>query len=190
MSPLQLLTAPGAAAIRVLLLSILVIATITDLRRRRIPNLLTFPAALLAFGVHAGYGGWRLGVASVLAYLLFFALGFLYYRTVAGKEIGAGDIKLLMTTSACIGFLPAAYVMFCSLVLVLLWLVLRWLVQGTARENFAQLYAWLGATVTPGAAKRHFRPVGMVDRTPHAPFMLAAALLCFYLERKGVLSLY
>jgi len=187
MSPFNLLAAPGFAVIRILLLIVLVIAAASDLHRRRIPNFLTFPTALAALIVHAVYGGVAALGASFLAFLAWFALGFLFYRTAAGKEIGGGDIKLIMAMSACIGFMPTAYIAFISLSLVLLWLLVRWIAQGTIRANLSGLYAWLGATATPGLEKAHFRPVGMVDRTPLGPFMLAAALLCFYLHTKGLL---
>jgi Flp pilus assembly protein protease CpaA len=178
---LNLLDAPAAAAVRLLLAAALLIATATDLHRRRIPNLLTLPTTLLAIVLHGVYGGPAAAAASLLAMLGWFGLGFLYYRTLAGQEIGAGDIKLVMAISACIGFVPAAYVTLLSLTLLLAWLFLRWLVQGTARTNFAGLFRWLYVTAMPGTQKAHFRPVGMVDKTPHAPFLLLSALLGYLL---------
>ena len=86
-----------------------------------------------------------------------------------------------MAIAACIGFVPAAYLTLISLTLLLAWLFLRWLVQGTARENFAGLFRWLYVTAMPGTQKAHFRPVGMVDKTPHAPFLLLSALLGYLL---------
>lgn len=176
----NLLDAPGAATVRVIFLVALAAATVTDLRQRRIPNLLTLPLALVAMVTHGIYGGIGAALASLLAFLSWFALGYIYYRSIAGREIGAGDIKLIMAMASCLGFMPAAYITFVSLVLLILWLFLRWLVQGTARANFAGLRAWLYSTATPGTERIHFRPVGMVDRTPHAPFMLLSALICYF----------
>ena len=186
MNPFDLSAAPAASAAAVVLLTMLVVATVTDLRRRRIPNIVTLPAALAAFIVHAAYGGvWGLA-CSLLAFLGWFVLGFLFYRMAAGRQIGGGDIKMVMATAACIGAMPAARLTFVSLVLVLLWLFLRWTAQRTLGANLVGLRAWLAATLTPGVEKVHFRPVGMVDRTPHAPFMLAAALLVYCLHRNGI----
>lgn len=185
---LNLLHAPGSAPIRTLLLAALLLATATDLHRRRIPNLITMPTALLAVVLHGVYGGFFAAAASLLSLLGWFGLGFFYYRTLAGKEIGAGDIKLVMATAACLGFLPAAYLICLSLALLLVWLFLRWVVQGTARINFGGLIRWLYISAMPGVEKAHFRPVGMVDRTPHAPFMLLSALLCSYLYQSGYLG--
>lgn len=186
MNPLDLSAAPAAPAIAIVLFAMLVVATITDLRRRRIPNLVTMPAALVAFIVHGAYGGGWGFASSLLAFLIWFVLGFLFYRMAAGKQIGGGDIKMVMATAACIGAMPAARVTFVSLLLVLFWLFLRWTAQRTLGANLAGLRAWLAATLTPGVEKVHFKPVGMIDRTPHAPFMLAAALLVEYLHRHGV----
>jgi Flp pilus assembly protein protease CpaA len=185
---LNLLQTPGAAPVRLLLLAALLLATATDLHRRRIPNLLTLPTALAAVVLHGAYGGLAAAGASLLSLLGWFGLGFFYYRTLAGKEIGAGDIKLVMALAAGLGFLPAAYVTCLSLALLLLWLFLRWFVQGTARANFTGLLRWIYVSALPGVEKVHFRPVGMVDQTPHAPFLLLSAVLCDYLYHAGHLG--
>jgi len=187
MNPLVLVTSPAQTPIRYLLLVALILATVVDLKRRRIPNLITFPTALFAFVLHGVYGGAAAVASSLLAFLMWFLFGFLFYRTVAGKEIGAGDIKLVMAISACVGFLPAAYMTFISLVLAIAFLFVRWVLQGTAPANFSLLYRWAAATATSGTEKAHFRPVGMEDKTPHAPFLLAAALLSYWLYQRGLL---
>ena len=186
MNPFDLSRAAGAPAATIVLLGMLLVATATDLHRQRIPNLLTLPAALVAFVVHGVYGGLPGLASSLLAFLIWFILGFFFYRMAAGKQIGGGDIKMVMATSACIGCLPAARVTFVSLLLVVLWLFVRWTAQRTLGANLSGLRSWLATTLTPGIEKTHFRPVGMVDRTPHAPFMLAASLLLIYLHRRGV----
>jgi prepilin peptidase CpaA len=90
----------GIDLIRVAVITIGVVACVTDLRTRRIPNLLTFGAALAGVAYHAitgGYtgmghsvGGWAVGV---LAFLLPFALG----------GLGAGDVKLIAALGAWLG---------------------------------------------------------------------------------------
>ena len=81
-------------------LSIGLIACVTDLRTRRIPNVLTFGAAALALVFHAIVGGlpgvqsaalgWLAGVA---VFLPFFMLG----------GMGGGDVKLLAALGAWMG---------------------------------------------------------------------------------------
>ena len=81
-------------------IAVAVVAAVWDLKTRRIPNILTFGAALGAIVVHAylsglaGAGwavaGWFVGVAF---FLPFFALG----------GMGAGDVKLLAALGAWLG---------------------------------------------------------------------------------------
>jgi prepilin peptidase CpaA len=84
-----------------------IVAAAWDLRTRRIPNVLTFGAALVAVLLH-GYleglnglslalAGWVVGLA---LFLPFFALG----------GLGAGDVKLLAAVGACLGPLAAVWV--------------------------------------------------------------------------------
>lgn len=81
------------------------IACATDLALRRIPNVLTFGAAIAALvygavhggeaGLVAAVGGW---IAGVLIFLPLFVLG----------GMGAGDVKLLAAIGAWLG-LPAVF---------------------------------------------------------------------------------
>jgi prepilin peptidase CpaA len=76
------------------------VACVTDVQTRRIPNVLTFGAAAAAVAVHTlaggvgglgtSVGGWLLGAA---LFLPFFALG----------GMGAGDVKLLAALGAWLG---------------------------------------------------------------------------------------
>jgi prepilin peptidase CpaA len=81
-------------------LVVALIAVVFDLRTRRIPNELTFGAALLAFAyalVTAGVSG--LGT-SVLGWLLGAAL---FFPIFALGGMGAGDVKLLAALAAWLG---------------------------------------------------------------------------------------
>ena len=78
-----------------------------DVATRRIPNMLTFGAALLALLVHAFIGGWAgVGlaatgwVAGVALFFPFFARG----------GMGAGDVKLLGAVGAWLGPISALWV--------------------------------------------------------------------------------
>ncbi len=88
-----------------------VAACVFDLRTRRIPNALTYGAALTALVVHGVAGGtgglifaasgWLLGIA---LFFPFFALG----------GLGAGDVKLLGALGAWLGPTLVLYVAFYS----------------------------------------------------------------------------
>lgn len=84
----------------VLTVLVVAIAMTTDLRWRRIPNFLTFPALAVAIVVRVIFQGWAgLGFAlagAVLAPVLLWALH-------AGKRIGMGDLKLAAAIGATVG---------------------------------------------------------------------------------------
>ena len=81
-------------------LGVAIAACVTDLRSRRVPNVLTLGAALVAFGYHGAVAGpsgvffaargWWLGL---LLFLPLFAL----------RGIGGGDVKLLAALGAWLG---------------------------------------------------------------------------------------
>lgn len=96
-----MLSFPQAAALAVALLG-----CVTDLRSRRIPNVLTFGAAAGAFGFHLadtglpGIGWSALGWVTGLAlFLPFFLL----------RGIGGGDVKLLAAIGAWLGPGPTVW---------------------------------------------------------------------------------
>lgn len=77
-----------------------VVGASCDWRRRRIPNALTGPAALLGLALHLAIGGWLSLTTALLAgvvaggvFLLFFLAG----------GMGGGDVKLVAAVSCCAG---------------------------------------------------------------------------------------
>ncbi len=83
-----------------LVLGACAVALLTDLRARRIPNALTAALALAALGVHlaAGWSSLFVAVATLLGVAV---LGFLAFSM---RWLGAGDVKLLATSAAMLGF--------------------------------------------------------------------------------------
>lgn len=94
-------------------IGVAVVAVLWDLRTRRIPNVLTFGAAILAVLAHAyleglAAGGWALvgWVVGVAFFFPIFALG----------GMGAGDVKLIGALGAWLGPAAAVWVALFSLV--------------------------------------------------------------------------
>lgn len=172
---LNLLSTRGGLAAAALLLMLLLFATLTDLQRRRIPNWLTVPGLLAGLLLHGIVGGLDGFVSSLGGALLWFVVGFSFYSKVGG--IGAGDIKLVIAAAALTGAIPTLYLAVFSLGLQVLWLFGRWLLSGHAGQNFRNLFVWIQVTFVRGGPKIHFVPAGLPDKSPHAPFMLLAALL-------------
>ena len=79
---------------------VLVVATFTDLRSRRIPNWLVYPFMLAGFVV----SGWLNGVHGIVSSLEGFALGAGIFGILALMGgMGMGDVKLLAGIGAWIG---------------------------------------------------------------------------------------
>jgi len=84
----------------IFLSSILIIAVTIDIRVRKIPNMLTFPAIVTALTFHSMTGGWKGFIFSAEGLALGIAL-FLIPYIMGG--MGAGDAKLMGAIGATIG---------------------------------------------------------------------------------------
>lgn len=80
--------------------SVALAAVAFDLPTRRIPNVLTFGAALVGIAAHTYVGGPNAGVTSIAGWLVGVAL-FLPVFALGG--MGAGDVKLLGALGAWLG---------------------------------------------------------------------------------------
>jgi prepilin peptidase CpaA len=102
---------PDVSTIAVTVLVLL--AVIWDIRQHRIPNLLTFGAALLGLLLHslaAGLDGFWTGLGGLGVGFAFLLPGYLLGFT------GAGDVKLMAAAGSYLGPLPALYAAAASVV--------------------------------------------------------------------------
>lgn len=83
-----------------IVLCITFVACLTDIRARRIPNVLTFGGALAAFVYHTMMSGWPGVQTSVFGWLVG-AAAFMPFFLLGG--MGAGDVKLLAALGAWMG---------------------------------------------------------------------------------------
>jgi prepilin peptidase CpaA len=125
-------------------------AAVVDARLRRIPNLLTVPAALAGLLYHTlSPSGW--GAATSLAGL---AVGFrlLLVPWLLGGG-GAGDVKLLSALGAWLGPIQilVAFVLAVASAALLAVIVLA---ASAARQGLAKTQARLRPTTAPGARRR------------------------------------
>jgi prepilin peptidase CpaA len=81
-------------------LAVAFVACVTDLRSRRIPNVLTAGAAVAGLLAHAATGGVSGGLTSLAGLVVGMAL-FLPFFLLGG--MGAGDVKLLAALGAWLG---------------------------------------------------------------------------------------
>jgi prepilin peptidase CpaA len=172
-------------------LIVVAIATVTDLRSRRIPNWLVFPFLLLGFVASIWMHGWRgLGQSAegmalgLLVFGVLFALG----------GMGAGDVKLFAAIGAWIGphqlFIALILVSLAGGVFVLAWAVLGGfmgdLLQGTSdlalkwkkqKEAPAEpMDSTQSEVLKPEKARR---PI-IQRKMPYAPAIAIGTLLSFF----------
>jgi prepilin peptidase CpaA len=84
----------------ILTIAVVVMAVITDLRWRRIPNLLTFPAFFVAIAIRMFFQGW-VGLALALSGAVLAPTLLLLMH--GGRGIGMGDLKLAAVIGALLG---------------------------------------------------------------------------------------
>lgn len=83
-----------------LAVSTALIACVTDVTTRRVPNVVTFGAALVGVAVHIVLGGPRGGVFALIGW----AVGLLLFLPLfALRGLGGGDVKLLAALGAFVG---------------------------------------------------------------------------------------
>ncbi len=127
-----------------------VLASVWDIRTRRIPNVLTFGAAAVALVFHLVVGGftgaaWSLGGWAVgcALFLPFFALG----------GMGAGDVKLMAAFGAWVGpydaFWGWAYAAIAGGVFAILVALVRGYLAQALRNVWYLLGYWRVAGVRP-----------------------------------------
>jgi prepilin peptidase CpaA len=113
-----------------------------DVRTRKIPNRLTFPALLLALAFHAAFGGRASATASLAGLAL--CLG----ATIPGwlfKWMGAGDVKLMTAVGAWFAFPQAGIALLASFVaggVIAVGVALRRGLLTQALRNAALIGAW------------------------------------------------
>jgi prepilin peptidase CpaA len=123
----------------------------TDLKSRRIPNLLTGPAILLGLMLHFAFDGWHGLLFSFLAGL---ACGGVFVLFFLAGGMGAGDVKL-MTAVGCLAGLANSPSL----------LVLTAIAGGIMAVAFALLRGQLKQTfMNVTALASHHREAGL---TPH-----------------------
>jgi prepilin peptidase CpaA len=165
-----------AAAILVALL-----ASASDLRSRRVPNALTFPAMLAGIVYHVimnGYGGAAIGAAGVLAGIA------LFFPLFALGGLGAGDVKLLGALGAWLGAKLIIYVAFyASLaggVLAVIVIVRHGYARDAARNLWLLLTHWrvVGLRPMPSLTLSSARGPRLPYALPIAAGVLMTVWLC------------
>jgi len=155
------------------------IATITDLRSRRIPNWLVLPFLVMGLGVSSWLGGWH-GLGKSLEGVL---LGLLVMGGLAALGgMGMGDVKLCAAIGAWIG--PSQLII--ALVVMALAGGVMALCWAVARGFLGQLLSDTGSLLV-GFGKRGLRPNPefvlenpRAKSMPYAPAIAIGTLVSFF----------
>ncbi len=94
-------------SIQIIVVGIALVAVCWDIATRRIPNALTFGAALAALLVHGYAGGWSGAGTAAVGWAAGIAL---FFPIFALGGMGAGDVKLLGALGAWLGPIAAVWV--------------------------------------------------------------------------------
>jgi prepilin peptidase CpaA len=145
-----------------LVLGACAIAVATDLRSRRIPNVLTAALAVAALGLHAtsGLAGFGVALATLVGVLFLGLVAFSF------GWLGGGDVKLLAAGAAALGFPDA-----------LPFLVYTAIGGGVLALVFAAVTGRLGTVLRSVALiVRPFAYKGTTPVAPTDPIMLPYAI--------------
>jgi len=167
---------PLWAALPVLVL--VTLAARADVRTRKIPNALTFPALLLGLATHLALGG-RDGFLASLAGMS--VAGVALIPGWLMRWMGAGDVKLMAAAGAWLAFPCAVIALLASLVAggaIAAVVALRRRVFWLAIQNAALTGAW-SLTRAAGAAPA---PVTTGIRFPFALAVLAGCTMALWLK--------
>lgn len=164
------MNAPLWVAVPVVALAVL--AARADVRTRRIPNLLTGPAILLALLAHFGFEGFA-GLKGALAGMLI--AGGLLLPGWFLKFTGAGDVKLMAAVGAWFAFphalLAALFALIAGGVVAIVVAARRGVLRHTLWNT-----AWLAAWMTRPGAIAGPPPPGSGIRFPFALAVLAGSI--------------
>lgn len=174
-SPQPELTYPAVAAACALL------ASVFDIKSRRIPNFITMPAFLMGLALHLALGGWRQLLTAFAAGLIC-GLVFLVFYLAGG--MGAGDVKLIAAVGCLAGFSHVAYL----LVLTALCGGVMAVVLAAARGRLQQTLANVGALASHHSQEglQPHPDINLTNtqtlRLPYAVAIAGGSLLTLYFQ--------
>ncbi|MGA2437311.1 MAG: A24 family peptidase [Acidobacteriaceae bacterium] len=88
--------------------AVAIVGSVSDVKSRRVPNVVTIPAFLIGLLLHLVFGGWR-QMLSALAAGIICGVVFLVFYLAGG--MGAGDVKLIMAVGCMAGMPHIAFIL-------------------------------------------------------------------------------
>jgi len=112
------------------------IGSVTDVKSRRIPNVITIPAFFFGLLLHFFLGGWKQMLASLAAGLICGVIFLVFY--IAGG-MGAGDVKLITAVGAIAGLSHIAYILVLTAITGGVMAVVLALARGRLKQTLANV---------------------------------------------------
>jgi prepilin peptidase CpaA len=148
---------------------VLLVATVYDIRFRRIPNWLTFPALVLGIGYHTIIGGFYGLGFSFLGMVVGFGFFFLFY--IAGG-MGAGDVKLMAALGSFLGPTDVLYAGAYTAIAGGVYALILILARKENRKAFARYGIMAKALLTTG----HFASIPENENIKTTPLCYGVAI--------------
>lgn len=159
---------------------LLAVAVGTDIRSRRIPNLLVLTGITIALGIHfawiitgqttfAGPDWWSTLAGLATGFALFLPLYLL-------RAMGAGDVKLMAMVGAFVGPSSVLTVALYTLAAGGLLAILLMLVRGVAAQTLSNLRFMLNSLAIRVSTGQGGRPEPLKNTAAHIPYALAIAI--------------
>ncbi len=151
------------------------ICMVTDLWRRRIPNVLTLPAAAIGLILGLAFGGWKGLLLSTGGLVVGFALMILPYY-VGG--MGAGDVKLMAAVGALMGLAPIIQIFLYTAIIGGVFAVISALSRGTLKRAFRNIFDWTTSLVLQrvGGVRGGLKDTQLAQTAGMIPYGVAIAL--------------
>jgi prepilin peptidase CpaA len=165
------------AALQVLIVVVVLVAAISDIRTRRVPNWLTFSGVIVAIALNSFLfelaGLWFSLKGLGLAFGVYFVLYLL-------RAMGAGDVKLMAFLGAAAGWANWLGILFLTAILGGIVGILLVMTRGRLRKTFQNIGS-IFMSVRMGHAPYKDNPeldvrTGLGMRLPHAVMIACGAL--------------
>ena len=163
-----------------------VVASVFDVKSRRIPNVITMPAFLFGLALHLALGGWRQMLCSLAAGLVCGLVFLLFY--LAGG-MGAGDVKLMMAVGCIVGWSHLDFVYALALTAICggVMAVSLALYRGRLRETILNMGELISHHKQEGLHPHPDLNIANVQtlRLPYALAIAGGCLLTLFLSYRG-----
>jgi len=99
------------------------VASAIDLKIYLLPDILTYPAAVIGYCIGAfrpGTGPLAAGIGALIGFGLFWLLALVYRRLRGVDGLGGGDVKLMISVGGAVGWMGLPYAILCGSLAALL----------------------------------------------------------------------